>query len=312
MRVFRIIPYVLYLCLLSCQDGLKLQEVEDVCTKMDDIKFMEFCYKSYDVNKDSKVSMSEAAAVKEIELGNGISSLKGIEYFTSLTKLSCINTQISSLDVSSNLALTNLIINKNTNLSSLNLAKNSQLSRIDCSKNSLNSLVLPHSASLAYLNCEENWQLTSLDLSKNTGLTSLNCCRNKLSSLDVSKNKDITNLNCAYNDISSLDVSRNAKLTNLKCYGNNLTSLDLSNNQELRNISCFENQLTSLNIAKTAIIRIDNLILESINDMFSKQDLTLFVNSVQYESFLNNYSTGSETDKLDIVYNKFRIIIKEV
>ena len=44
----------------------ELEEVDDVCTKMDDINFMKYCYDNFDVNKDGKVSMPEANAVKEI------------------------------------------------------------------------------------------------------------------------------------------------------------------------------------------------------------------------------------------------------
>ena len=57
-------------CLMSCEkaeDTLpKLEAVDDVCTKMDDINFMKCCYDYFDVNNDGKVSMSEANAVRTI------------------------------------------------------------------------------------------------------------------------------------------------------------------------------------------------------------------------------------------------------
>ena len=68
------------------KDGL--QQVEDVCSQMNDITFMDYCYRNFDVNNDGMVSMTEAKAVKRIDVGGeDIYSLKGIEYFTQLKYL---------------------------------------------------------------------------------------------------------------------------------------------------------------------------------------------------------------------------------
>ena len=71
-----------------------LPDPEDVCTAMDDINFMAYCYETFDVNKDGKVSVSEANAVLKIDLSElknkkEIASLKGIEYFPNLQSLNC-------------------------------------------------------------------------------------------------------------------------------------------------------------------------------------------------------------------------------
>lgn len=60
-----------------------LEEVDNVCDKMDDLAFMSYCYENFDVNKDGKVSMVEASAAESIEYP-GASSFAGIEYFTNL------------------------------------------------------------------------------------------------------------------------------------------------------------------------------------------------------------------------------------
>ena len=78
-----------------------MSDPEDVCTAMDDINFMKYCYTFFDVNKDGKVSIAEAEAVQEMRnfyysehQGYGqyetiwrVESLKGIEYFKNLTLL---------------------------------------------------------------------------------------------------------------------------------------------------------------------------------------------------------------------------------
>ena len=60
-----------------------LEEVDNVCDKMDDLKFMSYCYENFDVNKDGKVSMSEASAVEAI-VYHKASSFAGLEYFNNL------------------------------------------------------------------------------------------------------------------------------------------------------------------------------------------------------------------------------------
>ena len=92
----------------------ELKEVEDVCTQMDDINFMNFCYTYFDVNKDGKVSMTEANAVREIFVSEeNIKSLIGIEYFTNLTRLQCNSNNLTSLDVSKCINLTELYCTDN-------------------------------------------------------------------------------------------------------------------------------------------------------------------------------------------------------
>lgn len=63
---------------------------------------------SVDVNQDAILTDAEIG-LKEIHLsGKNITSLKGIEYFTAMTKLYCYNNQLATLDLSKNEALTRL------------------------------------------------------------------------------------------------------------------------------------------------------------------------------------------------------------
>ena len=129
----------------------------------------------------------------------GIKSMQGIEFFTTVTSLSCNGNQLTSLDVSKNTALTWLSCNGN------------QLASLDVSKNT----------ALTWLSCHEN-QLASLDVSKNTSLTTLWCSDNRLTALDVSKNTALTLLYCYSNQLTSLDVSGCTALTSLYCYSNQI------------------------------------------------------------------------------------------
>ncbi len=159
-----------------------------------------------DYGKDGVLTEAEIADVKIIDVSDkNIQSLKGIEYFTSLTELRCGGNQLTSLDVSNNTALTMLY----------------------CYGNQLTSLDVSNNTALKALSCLGN-QLTSLDISKNTELTVLYCQSNQLTSLDISKNTKLKGLYCYNNQLTSLDVSKNTELIGMYCYSNQIygTAMD--------------------------------------------------------------------------------------
>ena len=161
-------------CLISCKkegmdnhgnsnvDGDKtedtlpeLEEVDDVCTKMDDINFMKYCYDNFDVNKDGKVSMYEANAVKGIvdyhNILSKVVSFAGIEYFSNLESFSLgceynSTLNLKTLDLRYNKNLQHCTIRYASKLSSLDLRCNIKLKYISiqwCS--GLQSIYLPKS-----------------------------------------------------------------------------------------------------------------------------------------------------------------------
>lgn len=172
----------------------EMSEPDDVCSAMDDIEFMKYCYDNFDVNKDGKVSPIEAQAVTTIGFGNSttningvltkVKSLKGIQYFTNLTSLECNCCIIKSLDVSKNLKLASLKCNS-CGLKDLDVSKNKNLTHLECGNlliidsnnndiidedelenmNSIQELNLSSNKSLQELRCKNLWWATSLDLS---------------------------------------------------------------------------------------------------------------------------------------------------
>ena len=177
-----------------------------------------------------------------------LTSLRGIEYFESLTDLNCIYNQLTSLDLSRNTALTELKCYYNQ-LTELDVSRNTALTELRCDYNQLTSLDVSRNTALTYLDCNNN-QLTELDVSRNTALTELDCSGNPLTTLDISMNTALTKLYCAINELTTLDVSRNTALTELNCANNELTTLDVSQNTALTVLSCFSNELPSLNISR--------------------------------------------------------------
>lgn len=116
-----------------------------------------------DYGKDGVLTESEISGVDEMVFSfEKIGSLKGIEFFTALTKLYCSGNKLTSLDVSKNTALTQLYCSDNK-LTSLDVSKNTALTALECYKN----------------------QLTSLDVSKNTALSRLYCYSNQIKGVEM-------------------------------------------------------------------------------------------------------------------------------
>ena len=214
-----------------------------------DEKFRNYVSENFDNDEDGNLSEEEIDNVTEIDVSeSGIESLKGIEYFSKLTYLSCESNQLTSLDVSKNTALEYLYCSENK-LTSLDVSQNPALTWLYCYENQLTSLDVSKTTALYWLHCIDN-QLTSLDVSQNPALTALFCGYNQLTSLDVSNNTALYDLYCENNQLTSLDVSNNTALNLLSCGGNQLTDLDVRHNTNLTGLYCEKNQLTKLDISK--------------------------------------------------------------
>ena len=189
------LKHLLLSALMLLSAGTAWADVTINATNFPDANFRRWLLnQSY--GSDGKLTDAEIARVTSIVVSkNGIQSLKGIEYFTALTSLSCGGNQLTSLDVSKNTGLTKLYC-ENNQLISLDVSKNTALKLLYCENNQLISLDVSKNTALIALACEEN-QLTSLDVSKNTALASLDCDKNQLTSLDVSKNTALKCLECA-------------------------------------------------------------------------------------------------------------------
>ena len=147
-------------------------------TNFPDAAFREYV-SNFDSDNDGSLSSDEIGKVESMVLIYGlttdskITSLKGIEYFTALTRLDCNNNALTELDVTQNTALERLYCYNNA-LTALDVTKNTALTRLDCNNNALTALDVTKNTALTYLDCSNN-VLTALDVTKNTKLTYLNC-----------------------------------------------------------------------------------------------------------------------------------------
>jgi hypothetical protein len=152
------------------------------------------------------------------------------------------NTSSRTITITGN-NITHLICRENE-LTSLDVSKNVALLYLDCTINQLKELDVRKNISLTSLNLTSN-QLTILDLSNNIALAGLGCYGNLLTELNLSNNTALLALECSVNPLGSLDVSKNTALTRLLCFSNQLSSLDLSKNTLLTLVSCSNNLLST-------------------------------------------------------------------
>ncbi len=184
--------------------------------------------REYDKDSNGYLSEQEIAAVTKMYFyDDGIESLDGIEYFTSLKLLRCGSNKIKSL----------------------NIGALKQLEQLDCSNNELYELDVRYNPALQNLECDQN-HLKTIDVSHNSNLTFLTCSENELTSLDLSKNEKLNGVMCGYNPIKSLDFSGNPNLSSLDCRNCPIESLDFSNNPKFSDLNCSDNRIRVLDLSK--------------------------------------------------------------
>ncbi|MCZ8197701.1 MAG: T9SS type A sorting domain-containing protein [Flavobacterium sp.] len=200
-----------------------------------------------DTNGDTNIDTFEAIEVTNLELSNSsISSLSGIESFTSLISLGCSNNQIASLYLTGLNNLQVLACNDNQMLS-LELSNLNNLATLYCHNNQLGTLNVSGLNNLVTFLCYNN-QLTSINVSGLLNLKYLLCSNNLLSSIDLNGLVSLSSLYCENNQFLNLNLNGLFNLNILKCENNQLTILDISELYNLEHLECFGNQLISLNI----------------------------------------------------------------
>ena len=220
-----------------------------------DANFRKYMLDNFDLNKNGKISLSEANTVTEIRVSTvDIETLNGIESLKFLESLIVSNETGGGYGVGNADGSTDFHGNNpQGKLKSLDLSNNKALYYLDCSYNLISELDVSHNPNLTVLNCQYN-KLKSINVSKASNLNYLNCSWNYISSLDVSNNKAITTIFCDLNPITELDVAKNTSLKTLWCQSCRLSNLDVSKNTALSDLHCVNNQLTALDVSKNSAL----------------------------------------------------------
>lgn len=157
---------------------------------------------------DDSVLTSAIDTIIDLEISHReINNLMGIEDFTSLKYLGCVNNDLWSLYLSNNIYLETLRCDGN-GMAMLNITNNSVLKELSCSNNNLTSLDVSNFQNLEALWCDVNF-LTSIDVSNNPVLTSLTCTYNSLTNLNIANgnNTNMVKVETVYNpDLTCIQV----------------------------------------------------------------------------------------------------------
>lgn len=156
-----------------------------------------------------------------------ISDLRGIEAFTSLLELDISNNNISSLDISKNLALEKLLASNNQ-LSYLDVSLNQSLNSIDVGENNISAIDVHLLKDLELLSIYKN-QITEINLFSNINLISFIANDNQLKTVDFRENASLFHINLENNDLEHLMVKN----------GNN-SGISIFNISDNPNLTCVE------------------------------------------------------------------------
>ncbi|MBR6032939.1 MAG: leucine-rich repeat protein [Bacteroidaceae bacterium] len=212
--------------------GVVSSGIEINATHFPDSYFRQWLLKQA-IGSDGVLTDDEVANVKELSLyhnydyppndtGCGpISSLKGIEFFTELTKLSCGGLSLTVLDLTKNTNLTVLRCGEQY-LTELDLTKNTKLKELWFEANHRDVTVDISNCSALKVADFTDSKLIGLNVSGCSALETLQCERGKLTALDVSGCSALKELNCESNKLTTLNVSECTALVRLTCYDNKL------------------------------------------------------------------------------------------
>ncbi|WP_348718817.1 hypothetical protein [Tenacibaculum sp. 190130A14a] len=167
-----------------------------------------------DISGDGQVPTYLIEGITTLNVNNlSITDFTGIEDFVGLTHLDVGNNNAGSIDITS-LVLLEFVRLDAMSLTSIDLSKNIALTDLRCSFNTgITSIDVSNNALLETAHIGNNG-LTSIDLSNNTLLYELRMSNNKLTSVDLSNNTALTELNLSNNELSSLNL-KNANNTNI-------------------------------------------------------------------------------------------------
>ena len=176
---------------------------------------------TYNFGDDGVITTEELEKVDGLYIGySNIENLEGIELFSELTQLTCLQTSVKTFNL-----------------------KLPKLESLDCSDSKLTKIDMSGCPELKVLYCKYSNSLESIDLSKSTKLERLDCESCALTTLDVSKCTNLMSLSCSDNKLPALDVSNLSKLESLACWSNQMSALNVSGCTSLRFLDISLNQL---------------------------------------------------------------------
>ena len=184
--------------------------------------------------------------------GNKINSIKGIEKFKNLEKLTCSYQNIKEADLSKNTKLTE--INFFDNRTEKLILSNPKLIKLSCYGNNIENLDIKDCENLIRLDVHKN-KISNIDLSKNINLNYIDLSLNKISEIKLNNNSKVKLLKLNDNEsLGSLDISKNGEINYLDISRTSIKNLDLTLNPKLENLRTEECDIEKYELGKNPLL----------------------------------------------------------
>lgn len=261
-----------------CNTTIEEETLLSIPKNFPDDVFAEYVTTNFDTDGHASLNTEELADLQAAWTVNlagtestdgGISSLEGIEHFTTMRILNCsYNAGLTSIDVSQCSNLSTLNIN-NTGLTAIDVSANTGLTGLNCTGTNISALDTSQNANLEYLYCSET-NISTLDISQNTKLSYLYFAGTNIVALDNSQNTRLSYVDCSNTLITDLDFSNSTSVYELNVTNcTALTSLNLNEKTSFTNIDLTTcSGLQELGLENTGITELDlsgNTALRSLN-----------------------------------------------
>ncbi|MED9948514.1 MAG: cell wall-binding repeat-containing protein [Peptacetobacter hiranonis] len=335
---------------VSSVESVEIERGKEINTPVEEVRFNENYFedpqlrevikrKLPNINDNDVISQDQLDSITEIEIGwdegnpnNDFYSLKGIEHFPMLEKLSiygCKNLKDSQkVDLSQNKQLKTLSL-VYCGLESIELSENDALTYVSITSGNLKKLDLSDKTKLTRLDCFGNENLIELkvpssikDIDASGGILSeinlkdcnelvrLNLSGNKITELDLSNKENLDDLDANNNQLEKINLEGTNNITQLFLEGNNLNKIDLSKCEMLSYVYLKKNELSYLNLSNnkhSVRLRIDenkigyvegnkSTIIESGN----KQEIYIDVDNNDKVLNLDTYFPGIDMNKVTV------------
>jgi hypothetical protein len=218
---------------------------------------------------------------------------------TKLTSLATLNsTSIIGLDISNSPDLQELMITGNPAVTSLDLSNNLKLKSISASNTGLTSLDVSMLEDLEQLSLDKT-KLTSLDVSNNKKLMHLYISQiPTLEPVDISNNTELEDFCWGYTDkCTTIDLSHNTKLKQLVLRNSNLTSVDISMLTELKDLFVDFTKITSIDISKCTKLETISCANSPIESLDISNNPNLFQIRAEKMSLMSFYVPEGYSDR---------------
>ena len=245
-----------------------------------DAAFRTYLKEYFDLDENGYLSSKEIKGINHLSIfkSDKVSSLKGIEYLTSIKIIYVEADKLTNYDFSKVTTLKQLSIR--SDIETLDVSKNSNLEYLWIESSKLKSIDVSKNKKLRDLLLTGSSKLDSVDLSKNTALESFVIYGDHLKSLDLTKNTAIKSLGLlTTKEFSSLKLGKNTKLTEITVDDSSLKSIDLSGCSNLEKLYIQSYEMTSIDLQK-------NIKLKSI-DVYSTNIDELDVSNCKNLEFLS-------------------------